>query len=50
MPTKRIFDLIVLVTLFMHPAVGLARLEVRRLANENDGALGNVGSALAVGL
>ena len=50
MPTKRIFDLVVITSLLMHPAVGLARLEARRLARENEGVSGKVGRALAVGL
>jgi hypothetical protein len=49
-PTKRIFDLMVISVLLMHPAIGLVRLESRRLARENDGALGSLGRALAVGL
>ena len=50
MPTKRAFDLVVIVTLLMHPAVGLVKLESRRLARESNGGLGNVGRALTVGL
>jgi hypothetical protein len=49
MPTKRIFDLVVITALLLHPAVGVVRLSMRRHAAENQGtALGTVGSAVAV--
>lgn len=50
MPTKRMFDLVIIASLLLHPAVGLVRLEVRRHARESDGVLGKVGRALTVGL
>lgn len=50
MPTKRVFDLVVLTSLLLHPVVGLVRLESRRLARENVSGLGLLGRALTVGL
>ena len=50
MPTKRIFDLVVLTTLLLHPAVGLLRVSARRWSQDSDGVLGTVGSAVEVAL
>ena len=50
MPTKRIFDLIVLSSLLLHPAVGLLRMSARRWSRENAGATGIIGDAIVVGL
>jgi len=50
MPTKRIFDLIVLSSLLLHPAVGLLTMSARRWSLEGNGALGNLGTAVVVGL
>jgi len=50
MPTKRIFDLVVLSSLLLHPAVGLLRMSARRWSRENDGVTGVLGDALVVAL
>lgn len=50
MPTKKHFDLIVLVAILLHPVVGLVKLDARRMAREEDGVLGQLGEALATGL
>lgn len=50
MPTKRIFDLVVLSSLLLHPAVGLVKMSARRWSRENTGATSTLGSALVVGL
>ena len=50
MPTKRIFDLIVLSSLLLHPAVGLLKMSARRWSIESSGAMQNFGTALVVGL
>jgi len=49
MPTKRIFDLVVLSSLLLHPAVGLVKMSARRWASES-GAKSVLGDALVVGL
>jgi len=48
MPTKRIFDLVVVTVLLAHPAVGLAKLAGRRWARESNGAVAKLGDALTV--
>ena len=50
MPTKRIFDLVVLTTLLLHPAIGLVRINARRWSQESDGAMGTLGDAGQVSL
>jgi len=50
MPTKRIFDLVVLTTLLLHPAIGLVRVRSRAWSKESDGVLGTIGSAVQVAL
>jgi len=50
MPTKRIFDLVLWVALLAHPAVGLVKLEGRRLAREASGAVQTLGEAVTVAL
>ncbi len=45
MPNKRTFDLIVVTGLLLHGVIGLFRIESRRLANEEIGALGTIGAA-----
>ena len=50
MPTKRIFDLVVLTTLLLHPAVGLVRINARRWSRESTGPMGTVGDAVQVAL
>lgn len=50
MPTKRIFDVVILTSLLLQPAVGLLKLEMRRHARESEGTLGNMGRALVVAL
>ena len=51
MPTKRVFDMVVLTVILLHPAVGLLRMSARRWSRENDGTpLGVVGRAVEVAL
>jgi len=50
MPTKRTFDLVVLTSLLLNPAVGLLRMSARRWSRENAGATGRLGDALVVAL
>jgi len=50
MPTKRIFDLVVLSSLLLHPAVGLLRMSARRWSRETSGSMSVLGDALVVGL
>lgn len=45
MPTKRIFDLFILMFAFAVPAFGLVRLESRRLAAEKTGVVRDIGVA-----
>jgi hypothetical protein len=48
MPTKRIFDLVVLSSILVYPAIGLVKMAMRRHAAENEGYLGNLGASVAV--
>ena len=50
MPTKRIFDLVLWVVLLGHHAVGLVKMEGRRLAREAEGVLQTVGDAIVTAL
>jgi len=50
MPTKRLFDFVVLTSLLLHPAVGLVKMSARRWSRESNGAVSTLGTALAVGL
>jgi hypothetical protein len=48
---RRVFDGIVIVSLLLHPAVGLLKMASRRWASESpDTPLGVVGSAVEVAL
>lgn len=48
MPTKRMFDLVVITTLLMHPVIGAAKLSARRAAVEGTGVRKTVGTTLGV--
>lgn len=48
MPTKRIFDLIVITGLLLHPAVGLVKIAARRWQRESNGPMGTLAGAIAV--
>lgn len=50
MPTKRIFDLVIITGLLLHPAVGLVRMASRRWISESDATMGTVGAAALVAL
>lgn len=50
MPTKRVFDLVVLTSLLLHPAVGLIKMSARRWSAQGTGAAATIGDALVVGL
>jgi len=50
MPTKRVFDLVLITTLLLHPAIGLVRMSSRRWAREEDGMKSKLGQALVVSL
>jgi len=47
-PTKKVFDLVLITSLLLHPALGLIKMSSARWSRENDGALGTVGDAVAV--
>jgi hypothetical protein len=47
---RKTFDLVLLVSLLLHPAVGLLRLDARRWSREHSGALASIGDAVAVAL
>lgn len=49
-PNKKVFDLVLIVSLLLHPAVGLIKMSARRWSRENSGALGVVGDAVQVAL
>jgi hypothetical protein len=49
-PSKKVFDLVLIVSILLKPAVGLVKLSARRWSRENSGALGVVGDAVQVGL
>jgi len=48
MPTKRIFDLVVISSLLLTPAIGLVRMSMRRHSRESEGLMGRVGDAMVV--
>jgi len=50
MPTKRIFDLVVITSILLHPAVGLVRMKARRDSRESSGYMNALGNALVVAL
>ena len=49
-PSKKIFDLVLIVVLLAKPAIGLLKMGARRWSNESNGALGVLGDAVQVGL
>jgi hypothetical protein len=49
-PSKKVFDLILITALLLHPAVGLAKMAARRWSAEGNGALATVGRAVEVSL
>lgn len=48
MPTKRLFDFVVITSILLHPAVGMIKLSARRWAREGTGVTATVGSTLGV--
>lgn len=50
MPTKRIFDLVVISGLFLHGALILPRIAARRWAREESGPLQKAGTVIQIGL
>ena len=50
MPTKRIFDMVLLTALLVTPATGLVRLAARRWASEDAGIKSSIGASLAVAI
>ena len=50
MPSKRIFDLVVITSLLLHPALGLVRMASRRWTTQNTGSVATIGEALVVAL
>jgi hypothetical protein len=51
MPSKKIFDLIVVTTLLLHPAVGLLKMSARRWSRESQNKVcATLGDALTIGL
>jgi hypothetical protein len=49
-PTKRTFDLVVIASLLIQPALGIVRMAARRWVRESDGIMGTAGGAVKVGL
>ncbi len=47
---RKVFDLIVVVGLLMHPAVGLVRMSAKRWSVESTGPMGTIGDAVQVAL
>jgi len=50
MPSKKTFDLVLIVGLLLHPALGLARIGARRWSREHSGASKVVGDAIQIGM
>jgi hypothetical protein len=50
MPTKRIFDLVILSVAFAHGALILPRLAARRWAREETGPLQKAGTVIQIGM
>jgi hypothetical protein len=51
MPSKKTFDLIIITSLLLHPAVGLLKMSARRWAREsNNPTASTIGDALTIGL
>jgi len=50
MPSKKTFDLVLIVGLLLHPALGLARIGARRWSRENEGASKVIGDAIQLGM
>lgn len=48
MPTKRIFDLVLLTIILGTPALGLVNMSLRRHLREGDGALATVAEAAGI--
>ena len=47
-PTKKVFDLVLITSLLLHPALGLVKMSSRRWLRESQGALSTVGDAVTV--
>lgn len=43
---RKVFDLIIVVGLLMHPAVGLAKMAAKRWSTESTGVMGIVGDSV----
>jgi hypothetical protein len=50
MPTKRIFDLVMIGGLLLHAGLIPLRMSARRWAREETGALGTAGKVVQIGL
>lgn len=49
-PSKKVFDLVLIVSLLVHPAVGLVKMSARRWSREGSGTLATVGDGILVAL
>lgn len=47
-PSKKVFDLVLITSLLLHPALGLVKMSSRRWSRESDGAASTIGDAVAV--
>jgi len=51
MPSKKTFDLIIITSLLLHPAVGLLKMSARRWSRESTNtAASTLGEAITIGL
>jgi hypothetical protein len=51
MPSKKTFDLVIITSLLLHPAVGLLKMSARRWSREsNNAVVSTLGTALTIGL
>jgi hypothetical protein len=50
LPTKRVFDLVVLTFLLLKPAVGLIKTAAPRWSSESSGVMETIGDAVQVAL
>ena len=51
MPSKKTFDLIIITSLLLHPAVGLLKMSARRWSRESTNKMAStLGDALTIGL
>jgi len=47
-PTKKVFDLVLITSILLHPALGLIKMSSRRWSRESTGAVSTIGDAVGV--